>query len=426
MGVRRAAPRARNRHAGAVAGALLNDRKDDVAYSEINALFTDGGVAGRERLRHYCAKDALLPVRLIARYVMHLECIELSRASGVPIDPICRKGLQVCARRRARAPTLTAPQVRSKALLFREALLHTAGRHVFYHRSAADRERESGASYAGGYVMEPVHGLHDDIVGVLWARARARPQYTQVVTLDYASLYPSLIVTHDVCPTTLVRAEVRGSVPAADVWTPDFDLGADGAAPCFVRAAAGYVGLVPTIEIKLLARRKEAKRKMALAKAARDAAPEGSAEYAAAALLMAVYDQQQLTKKLQANGLYGVLGASTFFMYAPECAALVTGAGRHAIEWTAAVVRARFTRANGYPCEIQLVAGDTDSVFVKLLGVKDLVLGVRLGQEMAAFASKALRTKYGDRPDNIMQLEYEKLFLGGCARCRARAHQSCA
>lgn len=71
----------------------MDERKEDVAYSAINTL--QQSAAGRAKLMRYCMKDSLLPARLAGRLNLLVGNIELSRLNGVPMDMICRRGLQI-------------------------------------------------------------------------------------------------------------------------------------------------------------------------------------------------------------------------------------------------------------------------------------------------------------------------------------------
>lgn len=353
-----------------VSNKLLGDRKEDVSYTKINSMQQTSG--GRFKLMRYCTKDALLPARLIGQEELLTEIVELARGTGVPVDGICRRGLQI----------------RSKACLYREAFAPQPLRHLFYTRTEADRRREHG-SYEGAYVIAPAVGYHDQ----------------PIVTLDFASLYPSIMVTKNTCIKTLLpgralaeRTERHRLQADRDVWPCERPVlaGAAGDQPAFVRASRQR-GLLPRVVQKFLTLRKQAKGRMKVAK------QQGNRR------LAALMNKRQLILKLNANSMYGVTGAGTSFSYCPEIAATVTATGRDMLDDTARLVRTTFTRANGYPFDAEIVYGDTDSVFVKLAGIT-IQESARYGQEMADFVTAHFKRKYGDRSDNIIKLEYEKSF----------------
>ncbi len=299
-----------------VSNTILGDRKEDVAYSAINGL--QQTTEGRARLMEYCMKDAVLPARLMGHEMLMIEGIELARITGVPMDMICRRGLQV----------------RLKSLLYREAKAEQP-RCVFYTRTEADRRAYAG-TYPGAYVHPPVLGYHD----------------VPVATLDFAALYPSIMRTKNTCVLSLVpgravadRCAEHALSAEADLWLAERNAlpGDFIDQPAFVRCSR-QPGLVPRILQRLLDMRKRVK---------------GEMKRAPNDILRAILDKRQLAIKLNCNSIYGVFGAGTSFAYCPEIAATVTATGRDMILETKRVVEERYTRANGYPYDAQIVYGDS-------------------------------------------------------------------
>jgi len=355
----------------AVSNTFLGDRKDDVSYSEINTLQLSP--EGRFKLMRYCMKDAILPARLIGKLTMLVENIELARATGVPIDMICRRGLQI----------------RLQSLLYRSAKASKPVRQLFYTRTKRDRARSSG-SYEGAYVYPPVLGYHD----------------VPVVTLDFKSLYPSIMVTKNMCISTLIpgralaeRKRKHGIPEKGGVWELERNAmpGGKEDQPVFLRDTV-MPGLVPAILQDFLSRRKRVKVEAA------------EAEKAGKDSLAAILDKRQLCLKLNCNSIYGVFGAMTSFTECPEIAAGTTATGRDMTLETKRLVEDKFTRANGYPFDATIVYGDTDSVFVRLSREVSIQESAQFGQEMARHVTRHFQDKYGKRPGNIIELEFEKSF----------------
>lgn len=71
------------------------------------------------------------------------------------------------------------------------------------------------------------------------------------------------------------------------------------------------------------------------------------------------------------------------------------------IEKTKALVQEKFTKANGYEFDSQVIYGDTDSVMVKF-GTADIAKSMILGKEAAEYVSK-----YFIAP---IKLEFEKVY----------------
>ena len=367
-----------------VSTTFLGDRKDDVSYSKINEMQTTP--EGRYALMHYCQKDALLPTRLIGKLALHLNNIVMARLTGVSVDMVVRRGLQV----------------RLKSYLYRIASTQPV-RHLFFTRTAADRRASEGSSYEGAHVEKPVTGLHDE----------------PVVTLDFNSLYPSIIRTLNMCYKTLVPGRQRAARgahysldPEADVWTCVREAvdGEQADQPTFVHSTH-TPGLIPQVIAELLAERK----------AVRARIPGEPDPFKRSLLKM-----QQLTIKLLANSLYGFLGAPSSNGYCPEIAAAVTAIGRMVIRESKTIVEAAYRRGARVndvvvPYDAQVIYGDTDSIFVRLhvpKGAERIAVddgthendSVFWGKHMAKFVTEHFADVFGRRPDNIMRIVFEKTF----------------
>jgi len=76
-----------------VASHYLGEQKEDVAYSMINTL--QKTPAGREKLRLYCEKDALLPLQIMAKLLTLPSMIEMARINGCTMEQLLKRGQQV-------------------------------------------------------------------------------------------------------------------------------------------------------------------------------------------------------------------------------------------------------------------------------------------------------------------------------------------
>ena len=135
-----------------------------------------------------------------------------------------------------------------------------------------------GESYEGAKVLDAVNGFYD----------------TPVVVLDFASLYPSIIIACNLCYSTHVLDERYLDLPGVEYET---HAGSHGLKHTFVLSCPGVFGLILK---ELLAERKAAKRRMAQA-----STPEARA----------IADKTQLALKISANSMYGFTGAKKFGMY---------------------------------------------------------------------------------------------------------------
>lgn len=325
-----------------VCSHFLGEQKEDVHHSMITELF-EGTPESRRRLALYCLKDAYLPQRLIDK----LSCIEnyteMARVTGVPFNFLLARG----------------QQVKFLSQLFRKALEQKLV--IPNLRSESSEEQ-----YEGATVIEPTRGYYD----------------VPIATLDFASLYPSIMQAHNLCYTTLIKKrdiEKWNLKKDEDyIVTPNGDM--------FVTTKQRK-GLLAQILEELLAARKQAKRELAV-----ETDP----------FKKAVLNGRQLALKISANSVYGLTGATNGKLPCLEIASSTTAFGRTMIERTKMEVEQRYTIANGYSHDAQVIYGDTDSVMVKF-GTKDLAEAMKLGEDAAQFVSSKFI-----KP---IKLEFEKVYF---------------
>ncbi|ORZ39935.1 DNA polymerase delta catalytic subunit [Catenaria anguillulae PL171] len=329
----------------AVSAHFLGEQKEDVHHSIITEL-QNGTDETRRRLAVYCLKDAYLPQRLIDKLMLIINYSEMARVTGVPFNYLLTRG----------------QQIKVVSQLFRKAKHHDLV--VPFVKSGGGGGDEEG--YEGATVIEPERGYYD----------------VPIATLDFASLYPSIMMAHNLCYTTLVQRQVIDALGL--VKDQDYTVTPTG--DCFVKSGQRK-GLLPVILEDLLAARKRAKTDLK-----KETDP----------FKRAVLDGRQLALKISANSVYGFTGATVGKLPCLEISSSVTGFGREMIEMTKKVVEETYTVANGYPANAHVIYGDTDSVMVKF-GIKELDKVMALGQEAAKFVT----TKF-IRP---IQLEFEKVYF---------------
>ena len=79
--------------------------------------------------------------------------------------------------------------------------------------------------------------------------------------------------------------------------------------------------------------------------------------------------------------MYGFTGATIGKLPCLQVSQSVTAYGRQMIEFTSKCVEEKFTIANGYAQNAEVIYGDTDSVMVKF-GTSDLAEAMRLGKKL--------------------------------------------
>lgn len=321
---------------------FLGEQKEDVHHSLITTL-QESGPESRRRLAVYCLKDAYLPQRLMDRLMCFINYTEMARVTGVPFNYLLSRG----------------QQIKVISQLFRKA--REDGYLVPSYRGEAGDEQ-----YEGATVLEPRQGYYD----------------VPITTLDFASLYPSIMMAHNLCYTTLLDRSTIDRLQLVEgkdyIATPNQNY--------FVTPERRK-GLLPTVLEALLAARKAAK-----ADLKKETDP----------FRRAVLDGRQLALKVSANSVYGFTGATVGRLPCLEISMSVTAFGRKMIEDTKRQVEAHYTVANGYSHDAQVIYGDTDSVMIKF-GVSDLAQSMELGADAAARVS-ATFTK-------PIRLEFEKVYF---------------
>ncbi|KAL0226420.1 hypothetical protein P9112_013744 [Eukaryota sp. TZLM1-RC] len=315
---------------------FLGEQKEDVHHSAITGLFK-GSADDRRRLAVYCVKDALLPLRLINHLKLLVNLSEMAKVTGVGVDSLLGRGQQI------------------KVLA---QIYHYSMKRGFVIPNVPKREG-GDESYEGATVIEPLKGYHENAISVL----------------DFSSLYPSIMMAHNVCYSTLIR---QTELKNFDAETYTIVPTESDSTIAFIKKE-NRIGILPEILNHLLTARKEAKRLMA-----------SSTDKS----LQAVYDGRQLALKITANSVYGFTGALVGKLPCPEIAASVTAFGRTMIDKTKSLVESSYDGA-------KVVYGDTDSVMIDF-GVKEVSRSIEMGHEAAEFI-----TSHFEKP---ISLEFEKVY----------------
>nr|CAB3489373.1 unnamed protein product [Digitaria exilis] len=221
----------------------------------------------------------------------------------------------------------------------------------------------------------------DTFEGATVLEARAGFYEKPIATLDFASLYPSIMMAYNLCYCTLVPPE-----DARKLNLPPESLNKTPSGEIFVKPEL-QKGILPEILEELLAARKRAKADL---KEAKDP------------LERAVLDGRQLALKISANSVYGFTGATVGQLPCLEISSSVTSYGRQMIEHTKKLVEDKFTTVGGYEHNAEVIYGDTDSVMVQF-GVSTVEDAMKLGREAADYISGTFT-----KP---IKLEFEKVYF---------------
>lgn len=325
-----------------VCAEYLGQQKEDVHHSIISDL-QNGSDEDRHRLAVYCLKDALLPQRLMDKLSVVVNYVEMARVTGVPMSFLISRGQQI------KVFSMILRKCRDEKLLV--PTLKKAGFNP------------DEVTYDGATVLDPIKNYYQ----------------IPIATLDFASLYPSIMQAYNLCYSTLVNpADVAKLDPSTYKKSENGHV--------FVNSATKK-GILPTILGELLSARKRAKKDM---------------KNAPTEFERAVQNGRQLALKVSANSVYGFTGATVGQLPCVPIASSVTSYGRFLLERTKEYVEANYTIANGYKHDAQVVYGDTDSVMVKF-GTKSVEETFPLAIEAAEKCSEIF-------PKPIL-LEFEKVYF---------------
>lgn len=309
------------------------------------------------KITEYCVDDAKGCYGIYNKFAIHYDDCSMANASQVPIDILNTRG----------------QMIRSKSQIYRIA--KNSKPEIMLVPRGANNE-----SFTGGSVSTPETGLWED-----------------VITLDFNSLYPSIIIAYNICYHTLINPDLYNIIdndPKLKAqWGDPYDkytnpTGKYHKILCpeedkvyeyrFVtKEFSNNQGILPRNAAHLIATRKVAKKEM-------EKHPKGSIEYVLA-------DAKQNALKIVNNSAYGFLKAPGNWS-SIECARSVTAKGRESKLLVEKILRDKYNA--------DIIYGDTDSVMFRLRGCKTT--------KEAYEAGKRLEKEISDMMMDGLVLEMEK------------------
>lgn len=297
----------------AVSKQLLNEGKDNINRLKIEEEWENRP----DEVIKYCIKDALLTLRIYEKLRVIDRNLFMSIVTKLPLEDVTNGG--------------TSNYVDS--LLIREADRNDIGVPVTTYSG-----KESPIE--GGYVRNIGAGL-----------------YSNVIVLDFKSMYPSMIIKNNICFTTL-------------------DPKGETVSPAGVRFLDKSVkeGLVPKLLRKLMEERDSVKKAM-------KNASEDEKNF---------LNGVQEALKILMNTFYGVLASSFYRFTNIEIGRSITAYARETIQ---SVIE----RLEGEG--LKVIYGDTDSVFLES-GLDSTEDSIKFGKELSERLSK----------EEAVLLEFEKVM----------------
>ena len=379
--------------------------KDDVSPKDIFRM-TNEGPAARAIIAKYCIQDCNLVQHLFAKVDVTTDLVEMAKLCSVPMSFLIFRGQGI------KLTSYVAKKCKEKGVLM----------PVIDKGSKDD-------GYEGAIVLEPKCGLYLD---------------SPVPVGDFASLYPSSMLSENLCPSSKVWTKIYDlannliaetgqkeydNLPGYEYVDITFDTYRyvrknpkaraekikSGYKVCrFAQPFKEEKAIMPSILQELLKARKDTRKLIPLT-------PDD--------FMKNVLDKRQLAYKVTANSLYGQLGAKTSTFYEPDIAASTTATGRLLLTYAKRVVEECYddvnieTKYGLVNTKAEYVYGDTDSVFFKfnllnketgepILGHQALELSIEIAQSACHTVSKFLKQPH--------DFEYEKTFMPFCLLSKKR------
>nr|AIN81096.1 DNA polymerase [Gorilla gorilla herpesvirus 7]AIN81097.1 DNA polymerase [Gorilla gorilla herpesvirus 7]AIN81108.1 DNA polymerase [Gorilla gorilla herpesvirus 7]AIN81109.1 DNA polymerase [Gorilla gorilla herpesvirus 7] len=359
---------AQNYKLDTIAKLCLNQEKENLSYKEIPKKFIDGA-KGRAVVGKYCIQDSLLVVQLFVKINYHYEMAEVASLAYITIRCALFEGQQ-------------------KKIF--SCILYEAKNQNMILPSFISNKNKENVGYKGATVLEPKIGYYA----------------TPTVVFDFQSLYPSIMMAHNLCYSTLIVDETAiTDLHTDDILTVQVGL----VTHRFVKRTVRESILANLLQ-KWLSKRKEVKMQMKMCK---DPAME------------MLLDKKQLALKTTCNSVYGVTGATHSMLPCVAIAASVTCLGREMlcktvdyvdkIMYTETFFIERFglTRRDFLGSfGVEVIYGDTDSIFVTFKNLCPVALK-RIAPSIASHITNTLFT-------HPIKLEFEKILFPLILICKKR------
>lgn len=307
----------------------------------------------------YCAQDCLLVIELMRHLHTLPNLVGMANISRVTIDALVLRGQQV----------KVYSLICHEAVRSGYAVPDTLPGMKQINEGGDGGEEDEKQKYMGACVLDPKKGVY---------------MTEHVTVLDFASLYPSLVIAYNLCYSTFVlpgntRETMRQSSNEIQIEERKTHM--------FVKKDVRE-GLLPKILVRLWDERKRVKKQM------KDCTNP---------LEHAVLNGRQLAIKVSMNSIYGFTGAINGMLPFRPIAESITGYGRQHI------MLAKSKVEELYDCEV--LYGDSDSIYVYLKGIN-----INEGESRAEQLAKVFQmsTAVQDCLNTFfvkpVEIEFEKIY----------------
>ena len=281
------------------------------------------GVVGK-----YVVQDSMLVLRLFEKLQVWIGLNEMSRICNTPMLSLFTQG----------------QQLRAFSQIYKIAM---DSNYIVEQDGYVCGEDEH---FSGAYVFDPVPGLYD-----------------MVVSFDFSSLYPSIIIAYNIDYTTLVRdPEIPDSKCHIFDWEDHIGCKHEEKKrkikPKHIvcgrqrfRFLKEPKGIIPTLLENLLNSRKKINKDIVLLKKEFSEQKDESIQKDIQTKI-SILDKRQLAMKISANSMYGGFGTRKGYLPFMPGAMCTTARGRESIEKAARHLQENYGA--------KLIYGDTDSTYI--------------------------------------------------------------
>lgn len=359
---------------GSIAQHFLGRTKDPLTHYDIydfyeSGMNADGPSKELGLVARYCVKDSVLVVELFEYLKYWYSLTAMAKICYIPMADLFQRGQQI--------------------KVFSQVYKYCYDNGIVVENNSYKMPHENYV-IQGAYVLDAIPGL-----------------YNNVVSFDFASLYPSIIISHNIDYGTLVqdRDDIKDDDCYIVEWEEHFGCSCEGAEkPKKIKGKTTVVcekykfkwlkepsGVLPAIIKNLLAARKEVK-------TALKSIDKNTSEYMIA-------DQLQNAFKISANSMYGSLASRMGPLIFPFGGMCVTAIGRRSL------LKVKSTIQEQYKATV--VYGDTDSAYVLFKGIPltDLeAFCLRVSDEVSRLFPKPMKLEYEGKIYKVLFLLTKKRY----------------
>jgi DNA polymerase elongation subunit (family B) len=316
-------------------GGGSDNEKIDLSANEMFAAYKSGDLSKRLDIARYCSRDCDIPIKLIQKMSYIPTWIEMSRVTFTWTHDVINSGQQV------KVFNLISRFVKGQYALNVADSGWPKSLNDMDIGFESDSLKKRKPDYQGATVIDPIAGFYEDCIS----------------TLDFESLYPSIIRYFNLCPSVLILDPALKNCSKEELLRKNIEMESHEIQHNILQKGGIYKneartyafathtqGVLPKLLKRLLDARKSVKREMA---ACEDPAQK------------AILNGRQNGIKVACNSVYGFCGVAEDRGLLPckPVAAVTTLKGRAFIDAAKSYVESNYAGS-------KVIYGDTDSVMI--------------------------------------------------------------